>query len=193
MKMKLVALLILVTASSAVAFGAAAEVERALTAAIQNERAAIARYEAFVAKAEEEGLAGAAALFAAMAKAERVHLRRFTRMAEERGLTVPEEKQLSIEARTTRANLQTATSIERGERDDGYLEAYRSVNSIDVSLAQVFDQTRDVETEHANLCTTALRQFEQLEEPQTYHVCDRCGYTTDANIRFCPLCRTKLD
>jgi len=55
----------------------------------------------------------------------------------------------------------------------------------------VFDETRDVEVEHGNLCTTAALNLDQMKEPRTYYICDRCGYTTDLQLPLCPDCMHK--
>ena len=64
-------------AVTATLFATPFPVQKVLTNAVNNERAAVARYEAFAAKADEEGYLGVASLFRACAKAERIHLQRF--------------------------------------------------------------------------------------------------------------------
>lgn len=181
---------------SVVALGAGREaswgVQRALTNAVAGERAAIARYEAFAVKADEEGYAGAASLFRAAAKAERIHLARFTALMQERKVAVPEDRTAPVHVGSTRANIEAAVAAEKAERDDVYMDAHRtSTNDRDDLVATAFDQTRDVETEHANLCTQALQNLDSLKEPKAYHVCAHCGYTTDLRLGFCPVCRQR--
>lgn len=165
-------------------------VQRALTNAIIGERLAVARYEAFAQKADDEGYLGAAALFRAAAKAEGVHLRRFTALMQERNLPVPAETALKIEPGSTRENLQTAIAAEQGERDGAYLHAIQAANEDnDPAVAKVFDETRDAEVEHANLCAEAARNLGDMKAPHEYFVCDRCGYTTNVRLPLCPSCR----
>jgi len=39
----------------------------------------------------------------------------------------------------------------------------------------VFDETRDVETEHGNLGAGAVRDLAGMKAPKEYYVCSRCG------------------
>src|SRR6478672_5792557 len=110
-------------ALTATLFAAPFPVQKALTNAVNNERAAAARYDAFAAKAEEEGYIGVANLFRACAKAERIHLQRFLGLMTARDIAPPTEATPKVDAGTTRANLQTAISLEQGERDGIYLAA----------------------------------------------------------------------
>lgn len=165
-------------------------VQRALINAISGERAAIARYDAFATKADAEGYPGAGDLFRAMAKAERIHLGRFTAVAYDRGLTLPPEADKEPSVGSTSSNLQSAISGELAERDKIYLDAYNAASSAgDTDVTMMFDQTRDAETEHANLCQAAVRNLDDMKQPKTYSVCPLCGYTTDVKLPMCPLCR----
>ena len=56
-------------------------------------------------------------------------------------------------------------------------------------MATLFDTTRDVETEHANLCNGAMHNIDELKSPKTFYVCGHCGFTTDVRLPLCPLCR----
>lgn len=165
-------------------------VQKALTNAVNNERAAAARYDAFAAKADEEGYIGAAALFRACAKAERIHLQRFLALMSERDLPAPAEPQLKTAAGSTRENLHTAISLEQGERDSTYLAAINACNEAkDEEASKVFDVTRDAEVEHANLAAAALRNLESMKSAHEYYVCEHCGYTTEVKLPLCPSCR----
>ena len=165
-------------------------VQRILTNAVIGERQAIARYNAYAVKADEEGYLGAGSLFRACAKAESIHLRRFTALMIERNLALPPEAAVKVDVGSTRENLQDAFSAETGERDGAYLHAIRVANDDhDEAVAKTFDETRDVEVEHANLCSDALRNFADMKAPREYFVCERCGYTTNVRLPLCPSCR----
>jgi rubrerythrin len=165
-------------------------IQRILNNAVLGERQAIARYGAFAAKADEEGYAGAASLFRACAKAESIHLRRFTALMVERNLAVPPETPVKVDVGSTRDNLQSAFAAETAERDSVYLYAIRTANDDhDAAVAKTFDETRDVEVEHANLCSDALRNLADMKAPHEYYVCERCGYTTNVPLSLCPSCR----
>jgi rubrerythrin len=168
-------------------------VQRVLINAIVGERAAIARYEAFAVKADAEGYLGVADLFRAAARAERVHLDRFTSVANERGLALPASDSRPPIVGSTRENLDTAIRAELAERDDVYLDAFKtSTRDADEGVAKVFDQTRDAEVEHANLCQNAARNLDAMKEHKAYYVCPVCGYTTDVHLPMCPSCRHSM-
>jgi rubrerythrin len=168
------------------------DVRQVLQRAVVNEREAAARYELFARKAQEEGYRGAAALFRAQAQAERIHGERFAAALRAHDIALPPEETFSPLVGTTGDNLRTAASAERAERDGSYREAIETCNLHSATeIAKLFDQTRDSEVEHANLCTTASRDIESTKEAKTFYVCDKCGYTTDVKLPFCPACQHK--
>lgn len=173
------------------AYGAGrGDVQRILERAVAGEREAIARYDAYAAKAAEEGYAGVAVLFRAQAAAERVHEQRFVAAMKQRGLAVPANEAKQPTVWTTQDNLRAAVQAENQERDGIYKDSIEAANLAgDSEVAKIFDQTRDTENEHGNLCGDALRKFAKMKETKAYYVCDACGYTTDVDLPLCPLCR----
>ncbi|HEX6641129.1 MAG TPA: ferritin family protein [Thermoanaerobaculia bacterium] len=168
------------------------EVRETLQRALANEREAAARYELFARKADQEGYRGAAALFRAQARAERTHGERFAAVLRAHDLALPPEQTDSPVAGTTAENLRTAASAEKAERDGAYREAIETCNQHGAAeIAKIFDQTRDSEVEHANLCNAAARDLESMKEAKTFYVCGKCGYTTDVKLPFCPACQHK--
>lgn len=166
------------------------KVRNLLERALDNEREAAARYDAFAQKAVEEGYHGVANLFHAAARAERIHADRIVTAMKARGIEVPGSTELQIETGTTAQNLRTASAAEQAERDGFYREAYNTaLDANDEELAKLFDQTRDTEVEHANLYVDALRNLEKMKRPKSFFVCDHCGYTTDLDLPMCVLCR----
>lgn len=187
--LSLVALPLLAAADKPIAPDVQVVLEKALT----NEREAIARYTAFAAKADEEGFAGAAALFRAMAQAEGIHAARFEAVLKDHGVSVPPDRpNYRSVVGSTATNLRTAATNETAERDGIYRDALETCRrNNDSAVALVFDQTRDVEVEHGNLCAAAARNVDSMKEPKTYYVCERCGYTTDISLGMCPDCLRK--
>lgn len=168
------------------------EVRDALQNALTNEREAVARYELFARKADEEGYRGAASLFRAQAQAERTHAERFAALLRANEIPLPPEQTFTPNVGTTGENLRAAAAAERAERDGSYHDAIEACNSHGVpDIAKVFDQTRDSEVEHANLCNTAVRDLESMKSAKTFYVCGKCGYTTDVRLPFCPACQHK--
>lgn len=168
------------------------EVRDALQRALESEREAVARYELFARKAEEEGYRGAAALFRAQAQAERTHGERFAAVLRAHDVALPAEPTLSPAAGTTGDNLRAAAAAERMEHGGAYREAVQTCNQHGAAeIAKLFDQTRDSEVEHGNLCSAAARDLDSMREPKTFYVCGKCGYTTDVKLPFCPACQHK--
>lgn len=160
--------------------------------AVANERTAAARYEAFAAKAIEEGHLGAASLFRAAARAEHVHTNRFEAAMRARGLNVPEARTNNPVVGATIDNIRAAAAAEAAERDGIYREATEVASEYgDAELMKMFDQARDTEVEHANILATLLRNQNLLTTAKTYYVCDSCGYTSDVALPLCALCRSR--
>ncbi|MGZ5444888.1 MAG: ferritin family protein [Thermoanaerobaculia bacterium] len=167
-------------------------VQSIMQKALQNERDAVAKYEACALKATEEGYAGAAALFRAAARAEGVHAQLITEAMRVRGITVPEPTPGHPAIGSTADNLRSAAMAEAQERDTTYREALEAATDAkDQELVTLFDHTRDTEVEHANLFSAALRQLDGYKQPKHFYVCDKCGYTTDIDLPLCALCRTR--
>lgn len=168
------------------------EVRDLIERALRGERQAIARYDAFALKADAEGFRGAAALFRAQAQAERTHAQRFTSLLHENEVPIPAEEPFVPNVGSTRENLNATVASERGESDTDY---HTAVELCDEKgrrdIAEVFDETRDSEVEHSNLCATALRDLESLKNAKVFYVCAKCGYTTDVSLPFCPACQNK--
>lgn len=169
------------------------EVREVLQRALVNEREAVARYELFARKADEEGYRGAAALFRAQAQAERTHGERFAAVLNAHGIALPSEQTFSPVAGKTGENLRNAAVAEKAEQDGGYREAIETCREHGAAeIAKLFDQTRDSEVEHANLCSAAARDLDSMKEAKTFYVCGKCGYTTDVKLPFCPACQHKV-
>ena len=177
-------------ALTATLFATPFPVQKVLTNAVNNERAAAARYEAFAEKADAEGYVGVANLFRACAKAERIHRQRFLGLMTARDIAPPPESTPNIDVGSTKENLQTAILLEQGERDSVYLYAINACNEAKDDIAsRIFDTTRDAEVEHANLEAAALRNIESMRRSHEYYVCEHCGYVTEIKLPLCPSCR----
>lgn len=178
------------TTASAQQQNASFKIRNVLDRAVRNEREAVAKYEIFAQKAEEEGYPGAANLFRAAARAESVHAKRFEAAMKSRNIPVPTIGEVQPNVGSTADNLRTCASAELEERDGIYREALAAAKEArDENLYKIFDQTRDTEVEHANLMSAGVRNMDMLKEDKPYYVCDDCGYTTDVELPMCALCR----
>ena len=102
----------------------ATEQENAVTnllAAYESEVNAHARYKAFAAKAETEGLLGAASLFRAAARAEQIHASNHARVIRHLGGEIEAEIR-PFRVKSTLENLKTALGGEQKEIDSVYPE-----------------------------------------------------------------------
>ena len=183
---------LLVISAAVAAEGLRTEVRLIVEKALAGERDAIARYEAFAIKADEEGYPGAASLFRAAARGEKAHANRFARILKKHGHNVPEGAGHHPLVGDTADNLRAASAAEAAERDGIYREAVETcrLHKAD-DLAKMFDQTRDSEVEHNNLCLAAARNLESMKQDKRYYVCNECGYTTDVKLPLCAACRSK--
>lgn len=167
-------------------------VRDAVETAIRHEQEAVARYQAFAAKADEEGYPAAAALFRAQAASEATHQKRFAKALLDNGVAPSVGEPPSPRVASTQENLRAAVSAETIERDATYRDAIQACRRHGAAdIAKVFDQTRDSEVEHVNLCNAAARDLQSLKNAKSFYVCDGCGYTTDIKLGFCPACQMK--
>ncbi|MCB2225575.1 MAG: rubrerythrin family protein [Desulfarculaceae bacterium] len=157
------------------------ELEEMVRAAFAGEAKAAARNSAFARRARAEGLPQVAALFAAVAEAERVHA----------GELLP---YLEGAVMSTEENLQAAFEHEiaaKGEHYPPILAAAVKAKRPDLEWALV--RARDVEARHAELYKRALSAL-AADRQVTYHVCEVCGYVFDGSLpETCPVCRSGKD
>ncbi len=150
---------------------------RNLHTAFAGEAKAYFRLLAYAEKARDEGLPQVAALFRAVAEAERVHAQRNLALLGE------------VVVRDSESNLRA--SFEREERASGvfYPQFIRDAEEEgDRPAAFSFSQARDVEDEHAALYKRALDHLLADTQP-AYYVCQTCGYIVDGQVpEQCPVC-----
>ncbi len=156
--------------------------QRNLYEAFVGEAKAHFRLLAYAEKAEQEELPQIAALFRAVAEAERVHTVRNLKLL---GEVVVED---------TEANLQA--SFQREEKAGGvyYPQFIREAEEEgDKRAAVSFSQARDVEERHAALYKHALRHMIAETRP-IYYVCEVCGYVAEGEPPDrCPICNAKRE
>lgn len=151
--------------------------QRNLYAAFVGEAKAHFRLLAYAEKAEEEELPQIAALFRAVAEAERVHT---VRNLDLLGEVVVEDTETNLQA-----------SFQREEQASGvyYPQFIReAAGEGDGRAALSFSQARDVEERHATLYKRALRHLVADTTP-VYYVCEVCGYVAEGEApERCPIC-----
>jgi rubrerythrin len=156
--------------------------QRNLYEAFVGEAKAHFRLLAYAEKAEEEELPQIAALFRAVAEAERVHTVRNLKLL---GEVVVEDTETNLQA-----------SFQREEKASGvyYPQFMREAEEEGVKRAVVsFSQARDVEERHATLYKRALRHMIADTTP-VYYVCEVCGYVAEGEAPDrCPICNAKRE
>jgi rubrerythrin len=148
-----------------------------LYAAFVGEAKAHFRLLGYAEKAQQEDLPQVAALFRAVAEAERVHALRNLGLLGE------------VVVKDSESNLQA--SFEREERASGvfYPRFIREAEQEqEPAAAASFSQARDVEEEHAALYRRALDHLLSDAMP-TYYICQVCGHIAEGEApEQCPVC-----
>jgi rubrerythrin len=151
--------------------------ERNLYDAFVGEAKAHFRLQAYAAKADEEGLPQIAALFRAVAEAERVHAKRNLGLLGE------------VVVQDSETNLQASFEREKAAGDLYYRRFIREAEEEGAREAALsFSQARDVEEQHALLYKRALDHL-LADTITAYHVCQVCGYVAEGTPpERCPIC-----
>ena len=157
------------------------ELEQGVRRAFTAESKAYARNQAFAAKASAEGYPQVAALFEAVAEAERVHSSEYL-------------KYLEGVVGSTEENLKRAFENEMKAKDEAYPELIKQALAEGRDdLAWSYIRSRDVEERHAALYKNALSALAG-ERDIAYHVCQVCGYVfEDVPPETCPVCKSGRD
>ena len=165
-----------------------------LLAAFEGESNAAARYLRFAARAEREGLHGAASLFRAVACAEDIHAAAHGRVIRQLGGN-PSAPLHPVPVKTTLDNLRTALEGELAEVEEMYPafigEATEHGNT---AAIRTFGWALEAEKSHARLFQEAIALLETgkpgwLAQAREFYVCPACGYTSDtAESERCPTC-----
>jgi rubrerythrin len=167
-----------------------------LMAAFEGESNAHAKYTAFAAKADEEGLGGAASLFRAAARAEQIHASNHARVIGQLGGHA--ECQIhAVEVQSTLENLKTAQGGENYEIETMYpgflAEAQEHKNT---AAIRTFNWALEAEKTHSRLYGEAIALLEAgntgswIGETMNFYVCAVCGYTSETPDEHerCPVC-----
>jgi len=164
---------------------------RNLQAAFEGESNAHAKYSAFAAKADADGLHGAASLFRAAARAEQIHANNHARVIRQLGAE-PAAAIHPIHVKSTLENLNEARAGERYEIDSMYPEFIREANGGNNAAAvRTMEWALEAEITHARLFSEAIAVLESgwLIAARTFYVCTACGYTSETpESERCPVC-----
>lgn len=152
--------------------------KEALKILIEGESKAVRNYEAYSAKAREEGYTNIASLFEALSKAERVHIKNHLHALGEEFIAEPRCDEIG----TTQENLRASVLGETEEWRKLYPQLIRSIRSECSSefgkvarLSMVW--ARKVEKEHARILKKALKYLKAGTDmpPGNIYLCQVCG------------------
>ena len=177
--------------SPTVAVAAPAQTLDNLMAAFNGESNAHAKYLAFAKKADQEGFAGAAALFRAAATAEDTHARTHGEVIKKLGGAPKADIKLP-EIKATADNLKAALEGETYERDKMYPEFIAEARaSGNKDALRAFNFAISAEGEHAKLYGEASGNLQAWKAAKVFYVCPVCGKTVVAvDFSKCPVCFT---
>ncbi|MGO9318656.1 MAG: rubrerythrin family protein [Terracidiphilus sp.] len=167
-----------------------------LMTAFEGESNAHAKYTAFAAKADEDGLHGAASLFRAAARAEQIHAGNHSRVIGILGGHAEAEIH-PVEIQSTLENLKAALNGEQYEIDTmypGFLE--EATGHKNTGAMRTFTGALEAEKTHARLYSEAIallvagKKDSWIGEARDFYVCPICGYTseTEEEHERCPVC-----
>lgn len=169
-----------------------------LKAAFIGESTASAKYAAFAAQAEKEGLAQIATMFKATSKAEQIHAANHQTVLEKLGQkTDPVKPEFTV--KSTKENLEDAIKGETYEMITMYPGFIASSNSEGVQPAtKSFRWAMDTEKKHQVMYQDALNALNAAKTgtiSATYWVCPKCGntYAMAKPESTCSFCSTKKE
>jgi rubrerythrin len=169
-----------------------------MQAAFNGESNAKVRYEAFAAKADEEGYKSVSTLFRAAAKSEGIHAAKHEAAILKGGGQAKATIE-TLAVKSTKENLEDALKGEIAEKDKMYPAMIKKAEADkNIPALYSFKGALAAEKMHAQYFQKALNELESWKPAgKEFLVCVICGYTTmDSKIMKCPVCaapREKFD
>lgn len=162
-----------------------------LQTAFNGESNAKARYEAFAAKATEEGYNSVATLFRAAAASEAIHAQKHAAAIQKLGAE-PQATVAAPEVKSTAENIAAALSGENMEKQTMYPAFVAQAQAEGNTQAMYsFKGAMAAEAEHALLFAQALSELDAWKPAgKAFYVCQVCGYTqvNDLAVVKCIVC-----
>jgi rubrerythrin len=152
-----------------------------LQTAFESELNAYAKYVAYAAKAESDGLNGVASLLRATARSEQIHANNHARVIRQLGGD-PDAQIQTVEVKTTLENLKTALGDETYEIDSMYPRFLEENRIPDNSAGRTFKWALEAEKTHARLLSGAIERMEDgsatssTDAALDFYVRPVCGY-----------------
>ncbi len=152
-----------------------------LLIAFESESNAHAKYRAYAAQADSEGLPNVATLFRAAARSEQIHANNHAQVIRQLG-GEPEARIQAVEVKTTPENLAAALGDEIYEIDSMYPRFLAENRHTDNSAARTFTWALEAEKTHARLLSEEIGRIEDgnagssMGAPACLYVRPACGY-----------------
>jgi len=167
-----------------------------MQSAYKGEKTAVAKYEAYSKKAEEEGYHNIALLYNAVSAAENIHAINHKAVIEDAGSTVPIITPEFI-VKTTKENLNEDINGEANEAKKTYPEFLKTAEIADNQIAYLsLTYAMKTELKHKFFFEQALGDINSNtlnSLPSKYFVCPACGNTYTTAPRHCDFSLTDRD
>ncbi len=161
-----------------------------LKAAHQASLDAKARYEAFAARAAEEGYKSAAALFRAAARSEDIHVAKYAAALKDAGVEARAEA-AKPEVKTTKENVEAAIKAKTDAKDAVLPGCVKQAEADKQKKAAMFFKGAIAsDGEYVKLLGEARDNLDGWRAgDKEFLVCTVCSYVmTDSNVKQCPIC-----
>jgi len=172
---------------------APAKLTDVVLAAYNREARARSEFNAFAAKADEEGYKSVGPLFRALAKSEGMHADRHLAALKKLGVAVPEADE-KILVKTTKENLEAAAKALTEAKDKVYPELVKQAEALgkemDPGMLMGLKGAAAIADSNAKLCELAQKGLDGWKAAgKEVLLCTVCGYVSmDPKIEKCPIC-----
>jgi len=165
-----------------------------MQSAYKGEMNAIAKFEAFSKKAEEEGYHYIALLYNAVSAAEYIHARNHKAVIEDSGSKVPTIKP-EYKVKTTKENLANDIKDEAYEAKKMYPDFLKTAETAENQIAYLsLTYAMKTEAKHKVFFEQVLADINSKTlktSPSSYYVCPDCGNTYIASPKHCDFSLTE--
>lgn len=149
-------------------------------------------YKLFLAQAEKERNANAAALYRAVIASETIHANAHAELMKKRGVQPAEVNVDPVKVGTVIQTLKMATSSEEIEAESMFPNLLRTAMAENFTeAAEQFGRCRDGDSRQLELLKDAYERGGKIQKV-TYTICPTCGYIISSDAtEECPVCKTR--
>jgi rubrerythrin len=150
-----------------------------------------ARFDAYAAKAGEEGYKSVVTLFRALSASQEVLIKKRAGIIKTLGGSVPEAKLSAPVVKSTKENLEAVLAMDLGPKNAAYGDYARQAEAAKVVPAVYsFKGALATEAEYVKACRQALGELDAWKDAgKTFAVCQVCAYLVQGKPpTVCPIC-----